>query len=184
MENASKALIIAGEVLIGVLILTLASYMIVQFGNFSRNLNSQMSEAEINSFNVNFTNFSGRANISMQDVASIINYAQKNNADYEASRGDAYFVDVWIEDTSVIDKDINEFLDENKNNIYYECNVQIGQISTTANENEIKVKRTLTNNDIQYDNRTTRVNLIIFHEITDTTYVNAILQHYNILWDE
>ena len=73
MENASKALIIAGEVLIGVLILTLASFVITQFGSFSRNLNNQMSETEIRSFNVNFTNFSGRANISMQEVATIIN---------------------------------------------------------------------------------------------------------------
>ena len=39
MENASKALIIAGEILIGVLILSLASYIVIQFGNFSRNMN-------------------------------------------------------------------------------------------------------------------------------------------------
>ena len=58
MENASKALIIAGEVLIGVLVLSLAAYIVIQFGSFSRNLNDQISETEISSFNVNFTNFS------------------------------------------------------------------------------------------------------------------------------
>lgn len=32
MENASKALIIAGEILIGILVLSLAAYIITQFG--------------------------------------------------------------------------------------------------------------------------------------------------------
>ena len=54
MENASKALIIAGEILIGVLILSLASYIVIQFGNFSRNMNEQISATEIRTFNVNF----------------------------------------------------------------------------------------------------------------------------------
>ena len=185
MENASKALIIAGEVLIGVLILSLASFVITQFGSFSRNLNNQMSETEIRSFNVNFTNFSGRANISMQEVATIINYAKKNNAEYEVGRNDPYFVDVIIDDTSVVeDININEFLDTTKNNTYYSCNVQISNINTTNNENEIRVNRRMTDGDIVYNESTRRVCSITFHSITNTTYINAILQHYTILWNE
>ena len=107
MENASKAFIIAGEVLIGVLILSLASYIIVQFGNFSRNMNDQISETEVRSFNVRFTNFSGRANISMQEVASMINYAKQRNASLEAEPGDEYYIDVKVGGSSVLDQSIN-----------------------------------------------------------------------------
>ena len=57
MENASKALIIAGEILIGIAILSLASYIFIQFGTFSSNLNTQISETSITQFNVHFTNY-------------------------------------------------------------------------------------------------------------------------------
>ena len=40
MENASKALIMAGGVLIGVLIISLAVYLFVSFGQTSAEINS------------------------------------------------------------------------------------------------------------------------------------------------
>ena len=42
MENASKALIMAAGVLIGILILSLAVYLFVSFGNTSRELHKQI----------------------------------------------------------------------------------------------------------------------------------------------
>lgn len=187
MENASKALIIAGEVLIGVLVLSLAAYIVTQFGLFSRNLNDQISETEISSFNVNFTNFSERTNISMQDIATIINYAKKNNANYEAERGDDYFVDVTLDGTSMLDENINELLDENKNNTYYSCNAVVNSISTTANPEEIQAKKTDTDTDIVYNENTRRVISINFrtigrNETEKELYANTLLQKFNIVW--
>ncbi len=180
MENASKALIITGEVLIGILVLTLLSFIIVQFGNFSRNLNTQMSETEINRFNVEFTNFSGRADISMQEVASIINFAQKNNQEFEAQNGDAFFVDVKIDGESVIGNSINEYLTNTKNSKYYYCNIVISNINIDNTNNTITFKRNFIDSDITYDNRTNRVSSIQFHTIDNDDYANAILQQYTI----
>ena len=180
MENASKALIITGEVLIGILVLTLLSFIIVQFGNFSRNLNTQMSETEINRFNVEFTNFSGRADISMQEVASIINFAQKNNQEFEAHNGDAFFVDVRIDGESVIGNSINEYLTNTKNSKYYCCNIVISNIKIDNINNTITFKRNFIDSDITYDNRTSRVSSIQFHTIDNDDYANAILQQYTI----
>lgn len=185
MENASKALIIAGEILIGVLILSLASYMIIQFGNFSKNMNEQMSATEIRTFNVKFTNFSERANISMQEIATIVNFAKQSNNNYNAKPGDSYYVDVKIDGKSVLDDSINEFLEENKNNSYYSCNIILFQINVkTLDDGKINItaKRNYTDSDITYNEGTELVNMINFHLINDTDYANAILQGATIEW--
>lgn len=185
MENASKALIIAGEILIGVLILSLASYMIIQFGNFSKNMNEQMSATEIRSFNVKFTNFSGRANISMQEIATIVNFAKQSNDNYNANPGDSYYVDVKIDGRSILNDSINEFLENNKNNSYYSCNITLSQISVQTLDNgslSISAKRNYNDSDITYNDGTQLVNMIDFHLINDADYANAILQGATIEW--
>lgn len=186
MENISKALIMVGEFLIGILIFSLASFIIVQFGNFSKEVNSEISQAEIRNFNTNFTNFSYRIDISAQEVASIINFAKKNNQKYgvENSREDAYFVDVKIDDTSVIDENTNEFLMENQNNIYYSCNIETKNYIINNDYRQIIVLARVLNSDLEINEGTARIKSINFHSIGNTTekqkeYANAILQKYN-----
>ena len=187
MENASKALIIAGEILIGILILSLASYMVILFGNFSKNMNEQMSATEIRSFNVKFSNFSGRSNISMQEIATIVNFAKQSNSNYGVSLENPgpYFVDVKINGVSILDKSINTLLEDNKNTIYYSCNIELSQIEIENSEDGkiiIKAKRNYKNSDITYNEGTGLVNMINFHLINDTDYANAILQGATIEW--
>ena len=55
MENASKALIMAGGVLIGVLILSLAAYLFVDLGSTSAEITAQNAEKQITEFNSKFT---------------------------------------------------------------------------------------------------------------------------------
>ena len=44
MENASRALIMAAGVLVGVLLLSLAVYLFTIFGNFGSEMTTQMNE--------------------------------------------------------------------------------------------------------------------------------------------
>ena len=185
MENASKALIIAGEILIGVLILSLASYIIIQFGSFSKNMNDQISATEIRSFNVKFTSFSERCNISMQEIATIANFAKQSNNKYNAGQGDPYYVDVRINGISVLDDSINQFLENNKNTKYYSCNITLSKIDvqTLSDGNlTIRAKKNNLNSDITYNEGTELVNMINFHEIDNADYANAILQGATIIW--
>lgn len=185
MENASKALIIAGGVLIGVLILSLASYLIIQFGSFSRNINREMDSAQINSFNVNFTKYSNRANISAQEVASAINFAKQNNQEYEAQPGDDYYVDVYIGDTSVISNNINSFLDNNKNTTFYYCNLSYVHLTSVDHTKEyVEISALDTTVDIEYNEHTGLITKITFHEVEDTrdiNYAECMLKGYNIV---
>ena len=181
MENASKALIIAGEILIGIAILSLASYIFIQFGTFSSNLNTQISETSITQFNVHFTNYSEKANISAQDVASVINFANKSNTDYEAQKGDAFFVDVCIDGTSVLNTNINEFLKNNQN--FYYCNlrgINNNNIEIKEEENKVSIKAQVDTSDIEYNEETGQVSKINFHVINNSAYSNALLSGLNV----
>jgi len=184
MENASKALIIAGEILIGVLIISLASYIIIQFGTFSRNLNIKMEEAQIVQFNVKFTNYEGRANISSQEIATIINFAKQRNEEYNVSQNDEFYIDVCIDGNSVLNTNINEYLEENKNNTYYYCNLK--NVKIIKDGDNLKLTAITTDEDILYNFNTQFVNKINFHEIKGANaqeFSNALLEAKNIIWD-
>ena len=75
MENASKALIMAAGVLISVLILTLAVYLVVNFGSFSAEVHQRKQEDEIQRFNAQFLAYQGTKTVTMHDIVTIVNYA-------------------------------------------------------------------------------------------------------------
>ena len=79
MENASKALLIAGGVLAGILLLTLFSYILLQMKGFASKHYAEMSEHETAEFNQQFLKYEGRDDLSIQDVITIINLAKNNN---------------------------------------------------------------------------------------------------------
>ena len=181
MENVSKALIIAGEVLIAVLVLSLAMVVIVKFGKFSANTNKRLSENELNDFNNKFYAFNGRINITADEIASLINYAKENNdlheVDLTNKQKSEYYVDVKIlddgnyngsffkilskkpgDDISKADfkNAINVFLKDNNNKLFY-CNAGVKSV----NGNIIKVEVKDDNINIK-KNELGRVNEITF----------------------
>ena len=58
MENASKALLLAAEVLIGVLVLTLGMYLYINFSATSKQVQEENTRTQINIFNAQFCSFS------------------------------------------------------------------------------------------------------------------------------
>lgn len=83
MENASKALIMAAGVLIGIMILSLAVYLFATFGATSAELHGQVETSRITQFNTQFTSYEGRSDITIYDVISVVNLAKNNNENYE-----------------------------------------------------------------------------------------------------
>ena len=76
MENASKALIIAGAILLAILLISLGIMIFNQASNTVSN--SGMSEAEITAFNNKFTKYEGKQSGNM--VKSMIQEVLANNA--------------------------------------------------------------------------------------------------------
>ena len=97
MENASKALIMAGGVLIGVLIISLAVYLFVSFGQTSAEINSQNAQKQISQFNSQFTSYEGNNQLTIHDVVTVANFAMENNKYYDNNPD--YIVEVYLKNT-------------------------------------------------------------------------------------
>lgn len=82
MENASKALLMAAEVLIGVLILSLAVYLYVSFGTTAAEVNEQNTQKQLVQFNTQFTVYQDRNDLTIYDIITATNLAKESNDDY------------------------------------------------------------------------------------------------------
>ncbi len=80
MENASKALIIAGAILLAILIISLG-IMIYQQASGVVN-NNAMSEVDISSFNQKFLQYTG-TNVRGAQVNALLNQIQMSNVTYQ-----------------------------------------------------------------------------------------------------
>lgn len=124
MENASKALIMAGGVLIGILILSLAAYLFVDLGSTSAEITAQNARKQITEFNSKFTAYEeykdkeGNWQITIYDIISIAAYAKENNEYYKDSENEK--ISVRIDNKEI--QDNNNAQNENliKNYIKYD----------------------------------------------------------------
>lgn len=83
MENASKALIMAGGVLIGIMVLTLWVYLFMSFGAQSEEMYGKIEEQQKVEYNAQYTIYDGRDDITIYDIISVANLAYENNKKYE-----------------------------------------------------------------------------------------------------
>jgi len=79
MENASKALIIAGAILISILLISVAIMVISSTQGVQDQMESQMSSTEKSTFNAQFTNYSG-SNRSSAQIKSLYERVVSSNA--------------------------------------------------------------------------------------------------------
>ncbi len=92
MENASNALIMAGGILIGVLIISLAVYLFISFGSTSAEINKQNEKQQIVQFNSKFTAYEDKSDLTIHDIITVAGYAQENNKYYGDDDTDQYYI--------------------------------------------------------------------------------------------
>ncbi len=83
MENASKALLIAGVALIAILILSIAIYLFTLYSNQAKEYNDIISGTELQKFNSKFDVYIGRDDITAQEIASVFNLAKEYQGSVE-----------------------------------------------------------------------------------------------------
>lgn len=123
MENASKALIIAGGVLIVILVLTLFAYINTKMGSGTSNLYSRLEDRNITEFNQKFLNYHENNHLRIQEVVSLINMAKNANINNNIGA----HVDVLVDNASYLDKstdELNELLMVNADKTYT-CKVTV-----------------------------------------------------------
>lgn len=119
MENASKALIMAAGVLIGILIISLAVYLFVDFGSTSAEINAQNAEKQITQFNSKFTSYADKE-LTIYDVITVVNYAKENNKYYDGLK--EYQITVYLNNVDLTNPDrdeqyLNTLISSDKNSI-------------------------------------------------------------------
>ena len=86
MENASKALLIAGGVLIAILVLSIGVYLVSNLSKASDSYVSSLDTTEIIKYNSNFTIYIGRNDITIQEIITALGIA------HQAQRGTRVFI--------------------------------------------------------------------------------------------
>ncbi len=89
MENASKALIMAAGVLIGVILLSLMAYMFLSFAMSSAEMHKDNEQNRLNQFNSQFDSYEGKEGLTIYDVVTVANLATESNIYYELPKLDA-----------------------------------------------------------------------------------------------
>lgn len=137
MENASQALIIAAGILLGILILSLGSYLYYIFGDYVSNTQAKIAENTLVQFNDQFLKYDKLTNLTIQDIVTVKNNALENNykySDYNVNIRAATnnkFVDVFKGNNKklILDKTDEEMLLEelqaNGQTQKYTCAVEI-----------------------------------------------------------
>lgn len=147
MENASKALLLAAEVLIGVLILSLMVYLFVTFGLSSAEIGEQIDENRLAEFNNQYNKYVGKDDVTIYDIVSVANLAKENNKYYEldTSTSGNYYISVKIGNTSIEKYSLDYLTDRYIKN-------ESGELKKYSC-------------DVEYSDATGRVKKVLFSEI-------------------
>ncbi len=97
MENASKALLIAGGILLAMMVLALLVYMLNAMGDMQESQNTRLLTKQIEEFNKSYLAYD-KTRMYGTDVITVVNNAKENNIKY--SDNPEYSMDVKIYDTT------------------------------------------------------------------------------------
>ncbi len=152
MENASKALIIAGVILIGVLLLALMVYFFTSASGLRSAYSNNINNTRITEFNTKFTkynitkeqykNSNERDYVTVHDIVTLANYAKEFNQ--ELTEDAAEYIEVICEKKNYESYTQSDLNDEIK--AYIE-------------------KKFVSTGEIEYDSATGRITKIEFKEI-------------------
>ena len=92
MENASKALLMAAGVLIGLLVLSLMVYLFASFASTSAEMHQENKKIQIDQFNSQFVTYEGKESVNIYDIVTVANLATENNQYYEYNKRNAKII--------------------------------------------------------------------------------------------
>lgn len=138
MDNASKALIIAGGMLIAIMVASLFVYLFTSYGSYAEDMYDRINERQLAEANNEYTRYEGSDENTIYDVVSVINKAKDNNKSLNLNPGDKGYIRVSIlgENSNLQNLDNNEITNllqiHTKAGTMFKCNVSEteGVIST------------------------------------------------------
>lgn len=107
MENASKALIIAGSILIAIMIISLGIVIFNRFGNSAKKM-ANMDKQEIAAFNSKITPYVGN-HVSGTQVNTLLQYCLSVNMSAKQSGNTYQAISVSVNGATTLDKDSTSY---------------------------------------------------------------------------
>lgn len=117
MENATKALIMAGTVLISLLLISLAVYLFSNYSDFATKTQEKQAIQEKIQFNTRFEKYVEK-DLTLQDVVTIANLAREFNEKYEDSKIKIYINNRLYNDNYDWTEELKEATDNNLKTLY------------------------------------------------------------------
>ena len=114
MENASKALLMAASVLVGVMIITLGIYLFSIFGDFGSQISDRLEQQQIDEFNSRFYKYENSQEIRIHDIITVANLARQYNLENEFVDTSVYYIKVNINGISAEGKNLESISVESK----------------------------------------------------------------------
>ncbi len=96
MENASKALIIAGGMLIAIMVASLFVYLFTSYGKYANDMYDKINRRQITQENNEYTKYEGAKDNTIYDVVTVVNKAKDNNESLGIQAGDRGYISVGI----------------------------------------------------------------------------------------
>ena len=115
MENASKALLMAGGILISLLVVGALVLMFVNLGDYQNNVDNSRKSSQIADFNNQFMPYD-KENLTLMELKSLYNKIESNNktTDYKIKTN---IKDIYPK----IENDFKGLPEEDKQNRRYKC---------------------------------------------------------------
>ena len=157
MENASKALLMAAGILMGILVLSLAVFLFANFGSTSSQIRSDITSNQLTQFNTQFTIYAGRNDITIYDIISVANLAKENNKNSDSK------IHVKVIGISSSGYKVNEFQDSDEADIKKAMN-EFSNTTSDENGNTV-IESKFKCEKINY-NENGKVSTIIFEKIS------------------
>lgn len=148
MEDATKALLIAAGVLIGLMIVSLGITLGQSLSQYSDNAQKQIEENALQNFNTQFTKYincdsladtNTKFDLTIHDIITVANIAYENNFDYNLSSAENfnYYVTVNMSGKNNLERTISssteiENLLKNKSEKKYKCSYNNITVNTNT----------------------------------------------------
>lgn len=96
MDNVTKALIIAGGMLIALMVASLFVYLFTSYGNYAEEMYNRINQRQQTEANNEYTKYEGSNENTIYDVVTVINKAKDNNTSLNLSQGQRGYITVRI----------------------------------------------------------------------------------------
>jgi hypothetical protein len=128
MDNASKALIMAGGILIAIMVASLFVYLFTTYGRYAENMYDRINQRQITEANNEYTKYEGASDNTIYDVVTVANKAKDHNTSLNLTNGERGYIRVGIlGENSNIEKlnneDISKLLQKYADETRFNCNV-------------------------------------------------------------